>query len=253
MTGEVDFEIMDRREVDRVLDDLRGSSGRDQRAMEVLNEWQSVEVHLTGEVHTHNVREKLSENEFVDKEGAKHKKYSLQAVASVTAVIEASNSSSDRAFDNVKLAEVTSEVSTAVDTMPRPIDHAGLLEVARRNIVERYLLRVTPREEYVQVKLFKDGDFPELGAGNGLARTGTWDGALDRYRTALERMTGELAAKRYKALFNIGVALEYSNQFDEARKTLQEAYALEQDDVILREIENVSLREEEYAELLEQA
>ena len=102
------------------------------------------------------------------------------------------------------------------------------------------------------MKLFKDGDFPELRAGNGLARTGTWDGALERYRGALERMTGELAEKRYKALFNIGVALEYSNEFDAAKKFLQEAYALEQDEVILREIENVGAREEEYAELLEQ-
>ena len=253
VTGKPDFEVMDRREVDSVLDDLRGSGGRSQRAMAVLNEWQNVEMHLTGEVLVYRVEETLSEKKWVDNEGVKHKEYSLEAVANVTAVIDIANSNSDRKFDSVKLAEVASDVSTAVDTMPRAIDEVRLLEVARRNLVRRYLMRVTPRAEYVQVKLFKDGDFPELHAGNGLARTGTWDGALERYRGALERMTGELAEKRYKALFNIGVALEYSNEFDAAKKFLQEAYALEQDEVILREIENVGVREEEYAELLRQA
>ncbi len=252
MTGKVDFEVMDRREIDKVLDDLRGSGGRNQRAMAVLDEWQNVEMHVTGEVLVYRVDETLSEKKWVDNEGVKHKDYSLKAVATVTAVIDVVNSSSDRTFDSVKFAEVASGVSTSVDTMPRPIDQAGLLEAARRKIVRRYLLRVTPREEYVQVKLFKDGDFPELHAGNGLARTGSWDGALERYHGALERMTGELAATRYKALFNIGVALEYSNQFDAAVKFLQEAYALEQDELILREIESVGAREEEYARLMEQ-
>lgn len=252
MTGQVGFEVMDRREVDRVLDDLRGSNGLNQRAMDVLNEWQNVEVHLSGEVEVYGVEEKLNESEWVDKDGTKHNKYSLETVATVTATIEAANSGSDRVFDSVRLSEVASEVSTAVDAMPQPIDHTALLEVARRNVVGRYLMRVTPREEYVQVRLYKDGDFPELHVGNGLARTGAWDRALENYREALDRMTGETAERRYKALYNIGVALEYSNQFEEAKKALQEAYAIEQDDRILREIQNVDVREAEYAELLEQ-
>ncbi len=65
-------------------------------------------------------------------------------------------------------------------------------------------------------------------------------------------MTGELAVRRYKAFFNIGVALEYTNQFDEARKALKEAYALEQDSMILKELQHVSLREDEYKKLLQQ-
>ena len=199
------------------------------------------------------VEETLSESNWVDNDGAPHKTYSLEAVANVTAIIETTDTSSDKVFDTVKLAEVASDTSTAVDTMPQPIDHDSLLSTARKNVVQRYLRRVTPREEYVQVKLFKDGTFPQLHVGNGFARTGAWDGALQSYRDALDSMTGELAEKRYMALFNIGVALEYSNQFEEAKKVLKEAYALEQSELILSELENVGSREREYEKLLEQA
>ena len=65
-------------------------------------------------------------------------------------------------------------------------------------------------------------------------------------------MTGELAEVRYKALFNAGVALLYTNRFDEARESLKHAYASQQDNTILAELRNVDRREREYHALLEQ-
>jgi tetratricopeptide (TPR) repeat protein len=88
--------------------------------------------------------------------------------------------------------------------------------------------------------------------GNGFAKTGSWDEALDSYQTAVDQMQRMGAETRYMALFNMGIAYEYTNQFDEARRALKEAYALEQDDMILQEIQHVSYREREYAQLVQQ-
>ena len=124
MTGQEDFDVLDRREVDKMLDDLKGRHGQqwNEQAMAVLNEWKNVEVTIKGDVPVYMVEETLSESNWVDNDGVLHKTYSLEAVANVTATIEATDTSSDKVFDSVKLAEVASDTSTAVDTMPQPID-----------------------------------------------------------------------------------------------------------------------------------
>ena len=83
----------------------------------------------------------------------------------------------------------------------------------------------------------------------GFAKTGDWPAAVEAYSGAAAAATGDLEGARHKALHNLGVAQLYSNQFDEARRTLQQAYALGQDDSTLGQLEMVAQRETELAAL----
>ena len=74
LTGASDFEVLDRRDVDRMLDNLRRTGGEnwDQLAMEVLNRWKQAEILIKAEVHAHSVAEELNEDGWTDKEGVHH-------------------------------------------------------------------------------------------------------------------------------------------------------------------------------------
>jgi len=254
LTGQVDFEVLDRRDVDRMLVDLRRHNGAewDRESMAILDRWRKAEILLKGEVQVYTVKEEMLASEWLDPYGYLRVTYTRECAANLTVVIEATDTEGDRIFDTVQFREVVVERTTSVDEEPAPIDHEALLAAARHRVVERYLQRVMPHEVVVQVHLFTDGDFPFLAMGNGFARTGDWDEALASYRDALEQMTLAMHENRYKALFNLGVALEYTNQFGEAREALKESYALEQDSMILRELQNVGYRERDYARLVEQ-
>lgn len=253
LTGQQAFEVLDRREVDRMIDDLRRRRGQsDAEAMEVLARWRSAPVLIRGQVRTHGVEEVVTQNKKVDERGTPHMLFTRTCTAEVEVTIEVAEGQGERLFDRAVLRERVNSSTAGLDQPPAAIDQAALLAAARRKVVHEYLRRVLPHEDVVAVHLYDDGDYPELRVGNRYASTGEWERALESYRTALGRMNGEAAADRYMALYNIGVALEYTNRFDEARKTLQEAYGLEQDSKILAEIDNVARREGEYTQLAEQ-
>lgn len=254
LTGQTDFELVDRRDVDRMLEDLtgRGPGSSQERSMEVLERWRSAQLVLKGQVLVHEVHEERAAAPWVDPAGVQHVTVTRRATATVDTLIEAYSTDEDRLFDSVRVQEVVSAKASAVDAEPEPIDQLGLLATARKRVVARYLRRVQPHEEVVRIDLYTDGDLPQLQVGNGFAKTGDWQAAADSYREALEFATGELAEVRYKALFNLGVALQYTNRFAEARKSLKEAYALAQDGMILEQLQSVNYREQEYARLTEQ-
>jgi tetratricopeptide (TPR) repeat protein len=251
LTGAADFEVLDRRDVDQMLDGLRRTGGEnwDQHAMEVLNRWKQAEILIKADVHTHMVAEELSEDGWIDKAGVEHSTSRREARAVVSVTIDAVEGNGDTLFDTVQLEEQATQVSQALDDIAPPIDHEALLAAARQSVVDQYMKRVTPHEVWVTVNLYTDGDLPQLKVGNGYAKAGDWDAALDAYRGALDVATGELAEVRYKPLFNMGIAQLYTNRFNDARQSLKDAYALEQDRMILQKLQSVNDREREYEAL----
>ncbi|MEZ5990263.1 MAG: tetratricopeptide repeat protein [Planctomycetota bacterium] len=252
MTGKQDFEVIDRGEVDRMLDDMRGRQGKDwdERTMEVLERWRSAKLVLRGEVTQNQASERMIETPFTDDGKTQRMRRTRQVTAVVEVRIEATDTEGDHLFDKAVMRGVAQAQTVAIDGMPKRIDPTPLVEAARAKVVQQYLDRILPHEVTVRVNLYTDGDLPELQVGNGFAKTGNWDSALRKYEEAVARAQGDL---RYKALFNLGVALEHCNRFDEARQSLEEAYSLEQDSTILAELQSVSRREGEYQALMEQA
>jgi tetratricopeptide (TPR) repeat protein len=255
MTGKTAFQVMHRREIDRALDEIRDRHGADwdKRTMEVLDRWRTAQIVLNGHMVQHGVHEEVCDEPGVDRLGQPCVVRVRRCTAVVRVALQAGDVEGKRVFDDTML-EGTSSARTRADRGydPPPIDHVQLLAAARDAIVERYLQRVLPHQVWVDVALYQDGDFPDLQVGNGYAETGNWPMAIEAYQRALQAMTGEFAEYRHKALFNLGVAYEFTDQFAEARKALQEAYAIGRDSMILAELQRVDGREQEVQRLRQQ-
>lgn len=255
LTGKVDFEIVERGDVDRMVDDMRRypKSNLGQSPDSALAKWQRARLHLTGTVHAHSVTEDVQCQERQDPKTGLHKFFVRRAQVRVDVTIEARDNENNTLFDQVRLRDGATATTKAVDEGPASIDHASLLVAARRKVIGAYLQRVLPHREWVRVHLYRDSDLPPLEVGNGLAKTGDWEEALRSYRQAVHLAQGELGELRYMGLHNSGVALLHLNRFGEARQALKEAYALSQDEPILRQLQAVAQREQEYEELQRQS
>jgi tetratricopeptide (TPR) repeat protein len=254
VTGKPGFSVLSRQDVDRALDNARDRRGSefDQRSMEVLERWRTAPIVLKGAVQQHACHDRVVEEQGKDAKGNPVVRQKQVFQATVEVLVEAADVAGNRTFDTVTLhggasAEVWMDQRRATGPDPR-----ALLATARSEVVRQYLERVLPRQTWVEVDLYKDGDFPDLQIGNGYAEVGNWNAAVAAYERALQGMTGEAADSRYMGLFNLGVAYEFSDRFAEARKTLEEAYALGKDSRILAELRRNEARQVEVQRLREQ-
>ncbi len=257
LTGKPGFVVLTRQDVDRALDGARDRRNAefDQATMDVLERWRTAPIVLKGAVQQHVCRDRVVEEQGKDQQGRPIVRSKQVFQATVEVMVEATDVAGNRTLDAVTLQGGAS----AEQWLERPDqrraagpDPQALLATARSEVVRQYLERVLPRQTWVEVDLYTDGDFPDLQIGNGYAEVGNWGAAVTAYDRALQTMTGELAANRYKALFNLGVAYEFSDRFADARKALEEAYALGKDSRILAELRRNEAREVEVQRLREQ-
>ncbi len=254
LTGKPGFEVLHRKDIDRTLDQIRDRRGDewDKRTMEMLDRWRTAKVVLKGTMQQHQVDEQIVEERSKDQHGKVYVRQKRINTARVVVLLEATDVEGNRAFDTVTLHGQAGTECWLGPNSPPVVDPSPLLADARAQVVQAYLERVLPHTTHVAVDLYKDSDFPDLQVGNGFAEVGNWQAAADAYGRALQQMTGEKAEARYMGLFNLGVAYEFSDRFDEARKTLEEAYAVGQDQRILNELRRNAAREDEVRRLREQ-
>jgi hypothetical protein len=253
LNGKEQFDVVCRRDVDKAMDSLRGRAGKtDDETGAIVERWRSARLMIKGEVREYGVTEQVRVEQIVDPQKVSHQVRIRQAQARVVVSIEVCDAQGDVVFDKVECRETVTASTKGVDCQPAPIDPAPLLASARCRVVEQYMRRVMPHEDWVKVRLYSDSKIPELRVGNSFAASGDWESALASYRDGLGRATGELQELRYMALFNLGVAQEYTNRFAEARQSLKEAYTLQQDEQIVAELANLAQRERDYQKLLEQ-
>jgi tetratricopeptide (TPR) repeat protein len=252
-TGKPGFTVLHRKDIDRALDELRDRHGSewDQRTMQILEKWRTAQIVVKGRMQRHDVERQEVKEKAKDTKGAEVQRRKEVLTAHVTVCLDATDVEGNRVFDRVTMnGEATAcrypdENKTAIDPLP-------LLQTARAQVVQAYMDRVLPHQEWVSVELFTDSDFPDLAVGNGYAEAGNWQQAQAAYQRALQGMTGPHQDVRHKGLFNLGVACEFSDRFDEARKALEEAYALGHDDLCLAELKRTGQREEEVRRLRQQ-
>lgn len=253
LTGQPGFVVLSRKDVDRALDDARDRRDSDwnQRTMEVLERWRKAPIVLKGVVHQHVVQQRVVEEQGKDAKGNPVARSKQVHSACVEVQLEAADVAGNRTFDAVTLRGGAS-AEVWLDQRHETPDARALLAAARADVVQQYLQRVLPRQAWVSVDLYKDGDFPDLQLGNGYAAVGNWQAAVEAYERAIAQMTGDKADRRHMGLFNLGVAYEFSDRFAEARRALEESYALGQEQRALDELRRTEAREGEVQRLREQ-
>jgi hypothetical protein len=255
LTSRAEFEVLDRRDLDRMLDDVRRQRGNDVggQQLEMLERWKKAEVMIRGQIATHGVESTVTAQDWVDpKTGAAHRTFTRAARACVDVTLEIVTGAGEHVVDRQTFTGAAGTQTRSVDCQPAQIDATPLLADARAQVLRQFMDRVLPHEETVGVVLQTDGDLPELQAGNGFARTGDWPEAERSYRAAGDHASGDLAEVRWKAQHNLGVALTFQGRYDDARTALREAYAMGQDEGSLQMLQLSSRRQEDAQRLRQQ-
>lgn len=251
VTGQRTFEVVDRRNFDAVLSELkrqRGDAWNEENIARV-GKLSPAAALIVGRVTEYDYQESVERRNWEDQDKKRHTTFTRNGAARVAAYVQVARTETGVILDSGNYTQTMTDSTSAVDSQPPKIDRGRLLDAARRAVVGQFLRAVAPYSEEVTVSLFVDGDFPGLALGNGYAKLGDWARALEEYRKVLDLAVGEFAEYRYKPLFNMGVALEYMDRFDEAKKHLRDAYALYQATMIETEIRRVERREKDRKQL----
>lgn len=106
----------------------------------------------------------------------------------------------------------TSESHSSEAGYARFDENKGFRELAE-GIANEIIPIISPHQVPVDVKLYKDKEFPELEQGVEYAKQGNWRAAIDVFTAALEKSQREGYEIGLQAMahYNLGVALGYSD------------------------------------------
>ena len=135
-------------------------------------------------------------------------------------------------------------------------DTSPLLGNAVSYIVSTFMHSIQPWTEIVQVPFMKDGDIPELKIGIEYAQAGQMDEAVKKFEEAVQnaKTNPKLDASDVaRAYWDLGLAYEYSDQFDKAIDAFKSAFNSDpSNEQYLQEENRVKARQREYQKLQEQ-
>lgn len=103
---------------------------------------------------------------------------------------------------------------------------------------------------YNSLSFETDKEIPELERGFRMVKLGNWDAALDIFQRVTE--TYPNSPLIHKAYYNLGLGYMYTDQFDQARTALEQAYARKSEGKYLKAIEKLNVRIEDKRRLEEQ-
>ena len=137
-----------------------------------------------------------------------------------------------------------SVVNAVVEGVVQSIFSVDKYASLRENIIRRFIGEISPHELWVEVRLFKDSDMPELEQGIGSARIGKWKEAIGLFLSAIEKHPGH--ENLHKAYYNAGVAYEYDHQYSFALEHLEKAFQIKGNDEYLFELHRCRRYQQEY-------
>ena len=153
------------------------------------------------------------------------------------------------------LNAVHNKSTSATDDTPPSIDKGSLENAALSENLETFMKAITPWDEMVQVPFKSDTNIPDLEHGINLAKIGELNEAIKIFRFAAKAAEGNAKIKPKsiaKAYWNLGLACEYSCDYDNAVAAFKKAYALNPEDEYIKEIKNAQKLKAEKKKLDEQ-
>jgi tetratricopeptide (TPR) repeat protein len=115
-------------------------------------------------------------------------------------------------------------------------DVVGVETAHRKALIREFVAKLRLHPEKRLMGLFEEKDIPELKEGVELARKGQWRAAIAKFQAGAENHP--ISEALHKAYFNLGVAFEYSHDFDKALASLRLADELAPQEGYENEIEH---------------
>jgi tetratricopeptide (TPR) repeat protein len=147
------------------------------------------------------------------------------------------------------------EASTsATGGHPENIDRSALAGTCLDKNVTKFMKAISPWTEIVQAPFQTDGDLPNLESGVNMAKIGDMQGAAETFQAAAKsaEMNPKVSPKTIaKAYWNMGLAYQYSHQFDKAMEAFKKSYTLDPTDACMKEIKHCEKLRQEAKKLAE--
>ena len=258
------FKVIDRKHMDKVMAELKLSTSDlvDTNSRKKLGKLMTGSVLIMGNILDYNYTEDVSREIRECTKKVKKKVYRYQCTRYYrkgTAVVRASFDIVDietgETLRSKALEGKRSHATSATNERPARIDSNLLLDTCM-NVVATSLIRaIAPWKDVVTANFKKDGDLPMMETGISYAQAGLWNDALLQFKSAVEMAdTNPDVSPKVAALahWNLGLAYEYTAQFDDAEASIKKAFALSSDADYLRELKNIEKLKSENKKLREQ-
>jgi tetratricopeptide (TPR) repeat protein len=128
---------------------------------------------------------------------------------------------------------------------PRYADYNPLLDTARNDVVFSFMKVIAPYQDTASVRFAKQKKIPQIEQGIGQVRVGDWAGSIQTFEAAYAAYPNDP-----RVIYNLGLAYEYTFQFDRADEMFKKAYSLDtKNSTYGNEIENCRRLRAEYEKL----
>lgn len=252
------FSVLERQHLEAAMNELKFSSQHvnDETAMSFGNMTGAATLvvgEVTGADYQENVSSSQGQCTTNDGKLVDCTRYQRVGVANLRVVLKVLETESGKLLAAKTLSSSQQRSAAAENQEPPPLNAKDeLLAGCRQEVVQAFVKVIAPHEKQVWVALRADDDLPELETGNNYARVGNWAEALGQYQRAVERSKVMDKEQQAMALYNLGIALGYSGNFDEGVAQVEHAYALDPDGLYLEQAQVIRQFKEEAARLAAQ-
>jgi len=252
------FEVLDRQHLERILKEhnLSFSGLVDETYAAGLGELFGTSALVFGRVAKYEYKEDLTDEKYetTDKKGkvTKHTEYTRTGKINMDVSLQITDLTTGKIIAVKKISKSNGERKTNIDDQPEKIDKDKWLRWGYQAVAGEFMKMIAPYQEKVEVKLLTDGDMPELESGINLAKIGQWDTAIGFFEQAIKNNEMNPKVKIDKAWFDLGVAYEYTYQFDKAEEAVMKAYTINADKDYAEELKSIKRLQSEQEKLNEQ-
>ncbi len=258
------FKVIDRKHLNRVMSELKLSTSDlvDNDSRKKLGKLMTGSVLIMGNILDYNYTENLSREirectKTVKKKEYKYKctQYYRKGMAVVRASFDIVDIETGETLRSKALESKHGKGTSAMNEQPARIDSNLLLDICVKEVATDLIRAIAPWKDVVTANFKKDGDLPMMETGISYAQAGLWNDALLQFKSAVEMadtnpdISPKVAALAY---WNLGLAYEYTAQFEDAEMCIKKAFALSSDADYLQELKNIEKLKSEKKKLREQ-
>ena len=258
------FKVIDRKHLDEVMAELKLSTSDlvDSGSRIKLGKLMTGSVLIMGNILDYSYREERTKKTHECTKLVNNKLYKYKCISYYrkgTAVVRASFDVIDietgETLRSKTLESKRYKSTRATDKQAPKIDRNLLLDTCMQKIASKLMRSIAPWEEVVTANFKKNGDLPMMEVGISYAQAGLWDDALEQFKSAVDVAdTNPDISPKVAALahWNLGLAYEYTGQFDEAETSIKKAFAISTDADYLQELQNIEKLKSDHKKLGEQ-
>lgn len=258
------FKVIDRKHLDEVMAELKLSTSDlvDSSSRKKLGKLMTGSILIMGDILDYTYREKSTKKtqectKMVNNKLYKYKctRYYRKGTAIVRAAFDVIDIETGETLRSKTLESKQNKSTQATDKRAPKIDRNSLLDTCMQKIASKLMRSIAPWREVVTANFKKNGDLPMMEVGISYAQAGLWDDALEQFEAAVEvadtnpEISPKVAAQAH---WNLGLAYEYTGQFEDAEVCIKKAFAISTDADYLKELQNIEKLKSDHKKLREQ-